>query len=174
MQEDLRQRYLDIYDRLTEDLLDVYADMDKRGFQQPLGEGKWTPGEVLDHLLKTDQGVLLLIEKTPAAPEGAGRAADEKVEKMSQFRKTDQLLPSPPQLLPGDRQHFDRVKMLDQLADLRADIRVAFDFHEHVATLVEMYPHPLFGRLTICEWFYFTAMHGERHRLQVIKGLEIE
>lgn len=173
MQNLNRQRYLDMFDRMTEDLLETYTELDKATFHRPLGEGKWTAGQVLEHLIKSEKGTLLIIDRTPAAPAGEGRVADEKVALIEGFKSPEQQLVAPPNLQPGDPTGHKRMDMLDVLADLRGDMRTVYDFHPNEATVIEMYAHPIFGTLTVCEWFFFTAMHGERHRMQVVRGLEM-
>jgi hypothetical protein len=66
---------------------------------------------------------------------------------------------------------YNRGELLDQFVDNRADMRTAIDFADDIAEVVA-WEHPIFGKLTKCEWFYFSALHGERHRRQVIDTIK--
>ncbi len=160
--------YLQEYDRLLEDFIDTFADFSKVAFNTPYLDGKWSPGQMVEHLVKSEAGILRFLENTPSAPPPADRGYDDKCIAIdADFRLTVRQLPSPKALLPTPELTFSPSDLLDTFVDQRADIRSAFDFANDIGTLIEVYGHPLFGTMTICEWTYFTAIHGERHRLQV-------
>ena len=165
MQVDTATYYLKEFDRLTEAFVDTLSCFSKANFNTPIGEGLWSPGEVVEHLIKSDQATIKLIDSELTVVEG--RKPDEKCAQIEQvFRLTKERYPAPAGLHPESKV-YNPVDLLDTFVDIRAEMRVAFDFASDIAGVVTSFKHPLFGEMTACEWLYFTAIHGERHRLQV-------
>lgn len=165
MQVDTATYYLREYDRLTEEFVDTFSDFTKASFNTPISEGRWSPGQIVKHLIKSEQATIRLIDGELTKVEG--RKADEKCSRIeSEFRITKERLPAPKSLLP-EVETYNHVDLLDEFVDVRADLRVAVDFASDISAVVTAYSHLMFGDMTVCEWLYFTAIHGERHRLQV-------
>ena len=164
MPTDVEARYLDAFDRYTEAAVDTFSAFDKAGFDRPRAEGKWSPGQAVEHLLRVEKGILRLFGAP--AERRAGRAADAKCAQLDAELR-DGLDPIVTQAAyDPPPAHRNRVDLLDAFVDQRADVRVAAEFSDDFAAVVTAYAHPIFGELTVCEWLYFVAAHGERHRRQ--------
>ena len=165
MQADTATYYLKEFDRYTEDFASTCAGFDKQSFNTPIAEGKWSPGQYVQHMLKSERGILRLISGPAEAVEG--RSADGLCPQIEEKMLHAPAREAPERLRPAADERFPLDATLDELMDVRADIRVAFEFADDIAGVVTAYEHPLFGTLTVLEWVYFTAMHGERHRRQL-------
>ena len=58
--------YLAEYDRLLEAFIDTFADLSKAIFNQPYAPGKWSPGQIVEHLTKSDASILRVLDKALA------------------------------------------------------------------------------------------------------------
>lgn len=163
---DVATYYLKEFDRLTEDFAASFGAMPKAEFLRPAREGGWSPAQAIEHLLRAEKGTLRLMSGPTERVEG--RRADEKCAQISTFVETRGRIQAPPNLVPqGEPTAYVRDELLDRFVDRRADIRVAYEFADDIAAVVTAYEHPVVGHMTLCEWLYFTAVHGERHRRQV-------
>ena len=159
--------YLQAYDKLTEKFIDTFSAFAKTEYNAPVAEGKWSPGGYVEHLLKSQRGTLRLLGG-PTEERPAGRGADDRCAGIDEnFRETTTPFNSPERLVPDIGATYSPVEHLDAYVDSRADVRTSVDFADDPGRLVAGYSHPAFGQLTVLEWLYFTAVHAERHRLQV-------
>ena len=53
--------YVQEYDRLLEEFIDTFSDFDKREFNLPIADGKWSPGQIVHHLTKSETAILGLL-----------------------------------------------------------------------------------------------------------------
>ena len=160
--------YIMAYDRYLEDFIDTFSGFDKVAYNTPVAEGKWSPGQMVEHLINGERGTLRLLTGPKEGFEVTERPADEKCAAMdTDFRLTTVPLPAPPTLHPTAESKYSPSVQLDEFVDQRADILSAVDFADDPGLVVLGWTHPMFGKMTMLEWLYFTAIHGERHRLQV-------
>ncbi len=161
--------YVQQYDAYLEDFIDTFSAIDKVAYHRPIAAGKWSPGQLMEHLLKGERGTVGLLTGPAEGFTPAVRAADEKCAAIeADFRLTSDHLPAPKSLHPTSETRYSRSEQLDAFVDQRADILSAVDFADDPSLVVMGWAHPMFGHMTLVEWLYFTAIHGERHRLQVI------
>ena len=163
MKIDTATYYLKAYDRYTEDFLTTFSKFDKRAFNLAPAEDKWSPGQLLEHMGKSERGTLRLLNGPVAHVEG--RVADAKCAELEDFIHTRERLRAPEGLYPTQATYAPAA-VLDAFTDVRAEIRTAFEFAADIAAVVDAWHHPRYGAMTVCEWLYFTAVHGERHRRQ--------
>ncbi len=160
------EEYLRQYDRYTEEFLNTFSRFDKRRFNAPRAAGKWSPGQMLDHLNLAERATLRLFAGETSDVEGRG--PDEKcADIMERWAKNKRAFPAPANLSPREVT-YPLVETLDVFVDQRADIRTAVDFASDVGAIIGGWAHPLFGEMTLLEWLVFTAAHGERHRRQYV------
>lgn len=166
MQSQPLAHYVQEYDRLLEEFIDTFSDYEKREYNLPIAEGKWSPGQIVHHLTKSDQSILTLFSGATEAL--SDRSPDAKCADIgARFTETTVLLPAPSYVLPETVSNFSPEASLDAYIDLRSDVLSAVDFATDPTALVTTAAHPMFGQLTLTEWLYFVAIHGERHRRQV-------
>ena len=164
MQADRETHYLKAYDRYTEAFVDTFSSFDKAGFDRPRAAGKWSPGQAVEHLLRVERGTLRIL-RGPLATE-PGRVVDAACARLDEVLRDGKTPLTTGAAYDPEPGHRNRVELLDDFVDLRADIRVAAEFADDFGAVAKAHAHPAFGELTVCEWLYFTAVHGERHRRQ--------
>lgn len=159
--------YLQRYDALTEGFIDTFSAFAKTTYNAPIAEGKWSPGQYVEHVIKSERAFgRILGGGTAAAP--AGRAADKKCAAIEEgLPVTAEPLQAPESVRPDPERRFSPAVHLDAFVDGRADLRAAVDFAPDPGAVATAYAHFLFGEMTLTEWLLFTAFHGERHRRQV-------
>ncbi len=161
--------YTQAYDVYLEDFIDTFSAFSKPEFNTPIADGKWSPGQMLEHLIKGERGTIRLLTGPKEGFEATVRPADEKCAAIeADFKATTTLLPAPTALHPTPELKYSPGLQLDEFVDQRADILSAVDFADDPGLVVLGWKHPMFGTMTMVEWLYFTAIHGERHRLQVV------
>lgn len=156
--------------------VDSVEPMSEYDFTFSLNGEKWSAGQQADHLCRS------------VAPLNKGLAAPEFVLK-SMFGKSDHPSSSYDELIARYREvlalggtapdpfrpeviAFEQKDRLIQ--DLRRQLEVLCrnieKFSEEKLDILVL-PHPLLGKLTLREMFYFTIYHAEHHRLNVEKNL---
>ena len=159
--------YLQAYDQLTEDFIDTFASFTKAEYNRPIAEGKWSPGGYAEHVLKSERAFGRIL-RGPMAPAPAGRGADDLCARIDVgLRETTTAYEAPASVRPPEGTRYSAAEQLDAFVDGRAEVRTAVEFAPDPGAVAKAYAHFLFGELTVTEWLYFQAMHGERHRLQV-------
>lgn len=100
-----------------------------------------------------------------------GRTADSQCAKLEKgVLQTKHLVKAHAAITPEPKA-YNRGDLLDLFVDTRAELRTAFDFADDISEVAD-WEHPIFGKLTKCEWLYFSGLHGERHRRQVEDALQ--
>jgi hypothetical protein len=168
MQVDTATYYLKSFDKLTEEFATTFINFGKKEFNAPIEEGRWSPGQYVEHLILAEAGTLKLMNKPGLREEG--RAPDALCAKLEKAILQVEHKVKAHDAISPEAQTYNRGDLLDQFVDTRAELRTAFEFVDDISELVD-WKHPLFGKLTKCEWLYFTGLHGERHRLQVVNAL---
>ena len=132
------------------------------------GEGRWSIGECLEHVMRVENRILGLIGKKLGGPpeskkqdspqekdaliatmvpdRTSRREAPEPVRPIGQFADTGELL--------AEFQKT-RARTAKFVADTEADLRSYF------------VPHPAFGDLDCYQWLLVLGLHGERHARQI-------
>lgn len=126
-------------------------------------EGSWTAGQVADHLLKANTGVLKVLYGKTGKNE---RPADEKAPEIKKlfldfslkFKSAEQIIPSN---LPDERDILLNALKINMAALYEAANNL--DLSE-VCLDVEVRG---FGGLTRLEWLYLVCYHTERHIYQL-------
>lgn len=168
MQADTATYYLKAFDKFTEDFATTFISFDKKEFNAPIAEGRWSPGQYVEHMILAETGTIKLMNRTGALEKD--RTPDAKCAKLEDaMMQIDHRVKAHDRISPEPKD-YNRGDLLDLFVDTRADLRIAFDFSEDIAEVID-WEHPIFGKLTKCEWLYFSGLHGERHRRQVEDAL---
>jgi hypothetical protein len=136
-------------------------------------EGKWTPGQHLDHLIKTTRPVnlgfripLFIIKPVFGKPNRQERSYDALVEKYKSRLAAGAKAPSifvPPMISFNSKQKkISSFLLQKEKLKLQASRLTEENLSRHLL------PHPLLGKLTLREMLYFTVYHTEHH-LAIIK-----
>jgi hypothetical protein len=155
-----RRQLLGAVERLAQE------DLDRRP-----AAGAWSPGEVLDHLAKSEAGTVNVCGRLLREAVSAGAGSDAALG--SQLRALDFA-----ELDDRERRHEspdfvrpDQGAARDDLLNRLAASRVGLLDVARRARGTDLthftFPHPLLGPLTLYQWFVFVAQHEARHTLQI-------
>ncbi len=127
--------------------------------------GSWTPGQVGQHLLKSETGVSELFR-------GATQAANRDPEALSPairgiFLDFNSKLQAPDFIIP-DNTPQDRDQLIRSLEDNRAAVLRLAEVSDTDLLLMD-FPVPQLGELTGKEWLTFVTVHSLRHVNQLKK-----
>lgn len=135
----------------------------KKIYQISPVEGKWSIQQILDHLAVTES-VILNLSKGPSLENDRDPTAIINVIKVA-FGNHNKVYPNPKAVNPSG-QSKSKEELLSVIETSR------FAYLEEIKTkgaphLLDLYPHPLTGKMTRIEWLYFNIYHIERHIHQI-------
>ena len=157
-----RQGLLRAVENLTQ------ADVDRRP-----SPDAWSPGEVLDHLAKSEAGTVKVCGRLLREAHAAGAGPDDTVR--SQLRTLDfaSLDDREQRHTSPDFVHPERGAPKDDLLNRLAASRVKLLEVARRAKGTDLtgssFPHPLLGPLTLYQWLVFIAQHEARHTEQILE-----
>ena len=133
--------------------------------------GRWSLGEVLDHVHKVETGLTRLLVKRIA--QARERGVPPETDESSIFGMMDsQLLvdrrrpiEAPSMVLPAEDASVD--EGLAALGERRAQLRAAVIDTNGLALATITHPHPVFGPLDMYQWVLLLGWHDLRHAAQV-------
>ena len=130
-------------------------------------EGSWTPGQVADHILKSQKGVLQVLN---GKTEVANRKPDEYVHGLKDvFMDFSTKMKSPDFVLPAN-QPLDKSKLLERVTTARKGWEEAMKLDLTLICLDAILPgSPPMTRL---EWSSFVLFHTKRHNNQLARMLD--
>ena len=139
--------------------------------------GKWNPGQELDHIIRAVQPVVLAFSFPPFILKLAfgksnrpSKSYDGLVEKY--HTKLAQGGRASGRFIPKGIPFEERsgaIKKLESLV-IRLNKKTTSKSEETLDQFI--LPHPLLGKLTLREMLYFTAYHVEHHRKNTVRNLE--
>ena len=156
-----RQQLLRAVTPLPQDALDRRPEPDA-----------WSPGEILDHLSKSEAGTVKVCHRLLREASGAGpdTAVGSQLEALDFAGLDDraQRYTSPDFVRP------DRAASKDDLLTRLAASRVRLLDVARRAKGTDLtcctFPHPLLGPLTLYQWLVFIAQHEARHTEQIVSA----
>ncbi|WP_126245052.1 DinB family protein [Chitinophaga rhizosphaerae] len=159
------QSLISDFNQSTTELLDALGHFSQEQLNRVPFAGSWTPGQVGQHLLKSESGV-------PELLRGNTRVADRDPEALAPVlrsifldftTKFEAMESITPDELPKDREQLmqalqsNRDEILQLIAASDPDL------------LILDFPFPQLGELTIREWLTFLSAHSRRHTHQLKK-----
>lgn len=139
--------------------------------------GKWSVLQVLEHLLRTEQVTLQYLKKKAAL--GMDQLPGGSIK--SKLRSTALLifLRLPFKIkAPGIVDVINQPQTLSELEaafkTLRAEMHQFLEQLPNEGFHVQLFKHPLFGRLRLRETFLFLSAHFSRHHKQIINTLKMQ
>lgn len=155
---------------------DYVAGLSEEDFLFSLNGEKWTAGQQIDHLCRS----VAPLNKGLSAPEFALKAMFGKSDHPSQ--SYDELVARyraelaaggtataefRPEHIPFSR----KGELVASLKDLVSKLCSKIEKWDESKFDVLVLPHPLIGKLTFREMFYFTIYHAEHHHQHTIQNL---
>ncbi len=157
---------------------DFVVGLTEEDFVFSLNGEKWSAGQQLDHLCRSVEP----LNKGLSAPEFAVKAMFGKADRPSAgydelvARYRSELAaggtasaPFRPEIIPFER----KVELVTKLNGLVAKLCSKIEKCEENKLDVLMLPHPLLGKLTFREMFYFTIYHAEHHHRHTMQNLAV-
>jgi|KBSMisStaDraftv2_1062788.scaffolds.fasta_scaffold367614_2 hypothetical protein len=127
--------------------------------------GSWTAGQVAEHVHKSDQGMIFLLNGTTRE---ADRDPAEKQEALKQvFLDFHTKMQSPERIIPENKE-YDKAAILARFENDRAamrDLLAGADW----SVICTSYPFPNFGEISKLELISFVVYHTKRHIFQLEK-----
>lgn len=146
----------------TDKLIDVIHRFDYDSFNRQPGEGKWSAGDISEHLLLFDLRMNKILK---GATIPAGRDPQQYV---SVFQPVLQdrvsTITAPPILIPTEAEK-DPALIADQIIAEREKIMKYVEEND-MNLLFHETKHRAYGEMTGVEWIQFMVMHTERHLAQ--------
>ncbi|HEX2780961.1 MAG TPA: DinB family protein [Gemmatimonadaceae bacterium] len=133
--------------------------------------GKWSVGEILDHVRQVDANFARLFSKRVDEARAAGAPAEtdgssilsrlDRAMVVDRSRKVE----APSRIQPREGTLVEDA--LAALRESRAAVRAALAAASGLALGSVVHPHPVFGALDMYQWTLFIAYHEERHAQQI-------
>ena len=138
--------------------------------------GKWTPEQQLDHIIKSVRPVNLafglprfLLRVVFGKANRPSRTYDELVEKYHAKLAAGYKAPAP--FVPKSVGIHFRERLPKKLRTLIYSLMYRADSFSENQLDTLLLPHPLLGKLTLREMLYFTIYHASHHEKQVSQNL---
>lgn len=157
----------DIYIRDSENniqfLKSTLDGVDNHLYTVAPAEGKWSIQLILDHLAITE-AVIVNLSKGPSTETDREPTANVLKVKTA-FNDHQKVYPNPKPVSPTG-QSKSATEFLTAIEETRH--RLLQDIKEHGAyQILDLFAHPLTGKMTRLEWLYFNIYHTERHIHQI-------
>lgn len=133
--------------------------------------GRWTLGEIVDHVGKVESSCARLLAKKVAEARAQGHPAESDTSSIMSSLDTRRLLDrsrrieAPPIVVPAEDAAVDDA--LSALARSRAALRAALADASGLALGTITFPHPALGVLDMYQWALSIGGHDTRHAEQV-------
>jgi hypothetical protein len=148
---------------VTNELVQVISSFTGEQINTVPFEGSWTPGQVVDHLMKSAER---LTKNIYGATIGTERKPDEKIEIIASiFLNFSSKLNSPDFIIPEKMDH-DKKKLIDRVITTMAKVAEGAKTLQLSETCLD-FELPRLGKLTRLEWSYFILYHTQRHIRQL-------
>ena len=138
--------------------------------------GKWTPGQQLDHIIKSVSPVNLafglpgfLMRLVFGKANRKSKTYEEIVEKYHTKLATGYKASAP--FIPKSIGLQNRERLPKKLRMLIYSLMSRTDSFSEKQLDTYILPHPLLGKITLREMLYFTMYHAEHHQKQVLQNL---
>jgi hypothetical protein len=171
---DLHPRIAELLEHLDETraaLLDAVQHVAHDRRDARTGDGRWTVGEVLDHISRVEAGFARLLTKrvSDARAKGIGRETEVSsilgTVESGPLTDRNRRLQAPEIVVP--RQGATVAEGLAALEASRAAMRAAVLDANGVALGAITQQHPYFGTLNMYQWGLFLGFHDLRHAEQI-------
>jgi len=138
---------------------------------------KWTPGQQLEHIVKSVRPVSLalllpnfFLRIAFGKANRPSRSYNELVTKYHAKLATGYKASAP--FVPKAVVTSDRDGLAKRLQVLTNSLSEQISSYSENQLDTIILPHPLLGKLTLREMLYFTIYHAEHHEMQTLKNLE--
>jgi hypothetical protein len=137
----------------------------------PPRDGRWSVGQVLEHLALTERGIARLLAKRTAEARAAGLGADRETSSIlwsldvARVMDRRQPLDAPSRIQPSPDVTADEAWR--RLQEVNGELRQAVAATDGLAMGELVFPHPFLGPLNLYQWAIFAGAHELRHAQQI-------
>jgi len=152
-------------------LLDVASSVSADRWQTRPMEGRWSIGEIFQHLHQVETSCAAVLAKRIAQAREHGRPAEQESSSVLgtldhlRVSELDRKLEAPERAQPMENP--DRETAERRLAQSRAALLAAMESGEGLALGEIRHTHLRFGELDLYQWCLFVAEHEKRHVTQL-------
>ena len=152
-------------------LLDAVQHVARDRRDERPGDGRWTVGEVLDHISRVEGGYARLLRKRVTDARAKGLASEPDTSSILGSVESGPLtdrtrrLQAPEIVVPREGATVE--EGLAALEGTRAAVRAALLDANGLALGTLTQDHPYFGTLNMYQWGVFLGLHDLRHAAQV-------
>ncbi len=145
------------------ELVQALSLFDEKELNKVPFEGSWTAGQVGEHLLMSNPGIVKIISGNTQPAE---RPADEKVEVIEAiFLDFTKKAKSAQAIWPSDEPK-EKEKLISNLKETMDDIKLKAESMD-LSLICLDFPFPTLGEFTRWEWISFVICHTKKHIFQV-------
>jgi len=156
----------------------IYAinDLDEVAYNTPRTEGKWSPGDILGHLILSTKGIIKAMQmpKTILSTQfGTHNGAEKTREALMDLylQALNDGVKAPSSVIFRGVAEKGKDRMITTFTnDLDQLVKWIDNWTERELSKY-LLPHPAFGKLTVREMLYFTELHNYHHLKQIEKAL---
>ena len=155
---------IDEIENAHQDLFHQLSQFSEQELNRVTNEGSWTAGQVTEHIIKSNGGILHNLLNGDVSP--IARAYDEQVDLIKTIFRSGDKMKTAPVLEPGQPPHEfdDLLKSLKQQKDQQLETINQKDLKE---LSIELQFPPTPNGLTRFEWLIFMIEHTKRHCKQI-------
>jgi hypothetical protein len=140
-------------------------------------DGGWSPLQILDHLVRVEDGISRMVRKlvrdalTAGLPEETAYETESIAAALAPFDVVgaSRTIIAPAALRPAT--DAQRERALESLDETRARLTEWLRAGNGKAIGSLVAPHPIFGPMNLYQWGLFTAQHERRHTRQIARVL---
>ena len=144
--------------------IESFEDLKDEDFNLKADAGSWSVAENAEHIYRAEFGTLKLFK----GPKGiADYDIDTQIQKLEDLfgNRSKKLTASKPvQPRKGNK---NKDEFIRRLMKSRSEVASLISKGLNMNELCLLYPHPVFGELTVREWIYFNMAHANRHKAQI-------
>lgn len=171
----------EIVDRLSAkygDFVEFVSNLSETDFTFSLNGEKWTAGQQADHLCRSLAPLNQALKMPALVLRTMFGAADHITASYDELvaRYQDKLAAggkASPRFTPEAITIGQRDELLNELRSHLEKLCSTIEMMDEPALDKLMLPHPLIGKLTLREMFYFTIYHAEHHHLRTAEDLSL-
>jgi hypothetical protein len=170
----LHPRIEELHEHLEETraaLLDAVQHVGRDRRDERPGDGRWTVGEVLDHVSRVEAGYARLLTKRVSDARAKGLSPETETSSILGSVESGPLtdrtrrLQAPEIVVPREGATVD--EGLAALGSSRAAVRAALLDANGLAIGTLTQSHPFFGTMNMYQWGVFLGLHDLRHAAQI-------
>ncbi|MCM2535939.1 DinB family protein [Neobacillus pocheonensis] len=148
--------------KVREEVLQSVMGLSDKQLNQQVEVDKWTIMQVLDHLYLMERAIAHTISNLLA--KGESKTVSDKPIEFTINRSTK--VDAPPIVVPS-KDFITLEEMKYKLAQSREAFTQVVNAADETLLEQRVYPHPVFGELSLKQWIPFVGLHEKRHLAQI-------